>query len=158
MIKYILCFLCFLSGYSFGSALSLPVANIICKEKLSNGYYKYEIHAVAKNISKNDLILITNTTNSHNKFNGEFKEIVLDEGESSINGVKIIPTDYELGLVKIGPSEGGRIKGVTVSKELYSDVIITYHMPDLYEGRFKNWTGSVSSDITKTIIRDGCKP
>ena len=144
---------------SFANEIKILHSDLICFDKV-NKRYKYVASLTLKNISNKDLILITKTSGVGigREYNGKPAEIFIAPGESTINGVKIIPTSEKIGLVTLRPSESTQVTKKFSSKHYIQTAILQYGATAVYNNYFKNWTGSVNSKKTNTSIQEPCKP
>ena len=95
---------------AFANDLQVVSAQIGCMDK-SKGLYSYKALLVVKNISKENLSLITKSSGSVTipKYGNTPAEIVITHGERTINDVPIIPSAEQLGIVTLYPGEGAEI-------------------------------------------------
>lgn len=134
-------------------------AHLMCLDKESDRY-NYGIQLVLKNISNNEIVLITKTNGAaiSPEFNGRPAEISIGRGESKIGNTAIIPTNEKLGLVTLRQNEATQVINEFSSEHNIQTAIIQYSATKIYNNHFNNWSGSVRSNKVKTFKRKSCKP
>ncbi|MDO6567717.1 hypothetical protein Q4561_11665 [Alteromonas sp. 1_MG-2023] len=138
--------------------LQLFSPNLICKKSEGRKPYEYYAGVYIKNISKNEVTVITKTSKpSVSTRSGEVIGVYLStRGITSVNDTPLIPSIVDFKLVTLRPDEATHVGGKFESQHLFSEAPIIYSIDDTYNGRFGFWSGITSIENVKVQRFEEC--
>ncbi|GAB1255506.1 hypothetical protein NBRC116494_00080 [Aurantivibrio plasticivorans] len=144
--------------FTHASDLTVKTTSVSCEGKDEYGRYEYQLGLIVQNIGKDEITIITKP-NSMSTLLYETPELTLDNSETKINKVPIIPPESELGIVVLQPNDGAQIYRTTKERKPLADkVVVAYQGSAIYGGRYGNWVGLVKGEPTTVYDNDKCKP
>ena len=141
-------------------SLEIISAEIVCRESdHPRGKYDYRVGVVVKNISSQDVTLITGRLSPGISLTGEgdFQQVILQYVPAvSVEGDPLIPSASDLKLVHLKPGEATGFHYTKRSKFYLMDPIVMYAIEDMFDGRFGNWTGRIASIPVAVDHKESC--
>jgi hypothetical protein len=111
--------------------------------------YKYKVLIHIKNISKQHVKIMTGNLSS-TILHYETKEISIQNTHKTYKDSLIIPSETEINLVELRPNERTSFNLEFSSTKLILKSTIEYAISDLYNNRFKHWSGTIKSNSIDT--------
>jgi hypothetical protein len=160
-MKYLKLILFFLfSSSCLSSEVEILMPSAGCIDKNSKGNYVNAVSFALKNNSNKEIFVITEIdTISYTEIKESGAYLIgVNKSEDYLGEIKTIPRMERLGLVTLKPNDAAnfyyKFEG---RKAISGEAMIQYKSTAIYDGRYNNWTGTLTSEIFSLILSPACK-